>query len=52
VAGKHPQAKGFKKAELVAALERLMNSGKLRLETRRACTTREKKVIRFGSGEG
>jgi RecA-family ATPase len=52
VIARQPQAKGFKKAELVAALDRLLNSGKLSLETLRPGTTREKKVIRFGSGEG
>ena len=52
VIAKHSDAKGFKKGELVAALDRLLSSGHLSLETLRPGTTREKKVIRFGSGEG
>ena len=52
VISRQPQAKGFKKAELVAAFDRMRSSGRVRLETLRPGTTREKKVIRFGSGEG
>jgi RecA-family ATPase len=47
-----PEAKGFKKAELVAAQSRLLESGKVYLETLREGTTREKRVIRFGSAKG
>ena len=50
IIAKQPEAKGVKKAELVAALGRLLDSGRLQLGTLRAGTTREKTVIRFGFG--
>jgi hypothetical protein len=46
---KRSEAKGFRKAELAAALERLLSAGRrARIETLNAGTTREKRVIRFG----
>ena len=42
-----PEAKGIKKAELAVALGRLLDQGKLRIETLKQGTTREKKIIRF-----
>jgi hypothetical protein len=47
VIARQREAKGFKKAEFAEALSRLLESGKLCLETLRAGTTREKRVIRF-----
>jgi hypothetical protein len=41
------EAKGIKKAELVNALSRLLDQGKLRIETLKPGTTREKKIIQF-----
>jgi RecA-family ATPase len=53
VIAKQPEAKGLRKAELVAALERLLQDGsRVQLETVRGGTTREKKVLRFGLSEG
>jgi RecA-family ATPase len=52
VIAKQPEAKGIKKAELVSALNRLLDGSKLLVETLKAGTTREKKVIRFGSAGG
>jgi RecA-family ATPase len=52
IIAKQPEAKGFKKAELVAALGRLLDTGKVCLETLGEGTTREKRVIRFGSADG
>jgi RecA-family ATPase len=46
IIAKQAQATGFKKAEFVAAMERLLGLGKLRIETLNPGTTREKKVIR------
>jgi RecA-family ATPase len=43
-----PEAKGLRKSDLVASLKRLLDSGKLRFETLRPGTTREKRVIKFG----
>jgi RecA-family ATPase len=48
VIAKEPEAKGIRKAELVEALNRLLDGGRLNVEMLRAGTTREKKVIRFG----
>jgi RecA-family ATPase len=45
IIARQPEAKGIKKAELVDALDRLLEQGKLRIETRNPGTTREKKVI-------
>jgi RecA-family ATPase len=45
---KEPEAKGVKKPELVASLKRLLDSGRLRIETLRPGTSREKRVVRFG----
>ena len=42
-----PEAKGIKKAELANALSRLLDQGRLRIETLKPGTTREKKIIRF-----
>jgi RecA-family ATPase len=44
---KRPEARGIKKAELAEALGRLLDQGKLRIETVKPGTTREKKIIRF-----
>jgi glycine cleavage system regulatory protein len=41
-------AKGFKKAELVAAFDRLLDQHKVEIETVKPGTSREKRVIRFG----
>jgi RecA-family ATPase len=43
---KEPEAKGMKKAELIAALNRLLDRGAVRVETMWQGTTREKKIIR------
>jgi RecA-family ATPase len=48
VIAKDAEAKGFKKAELAAAFERLLDRRKLEIETVKPGTSREKKVIRFG----
>ena len=48
VIAKDTDAKGFKKAELVAAFDRLLDQRKLEIETVKPGTSREKKVIRFG----
>jgi RecA-family ATPase len=48
VIAKEPEAKGIRKAELIEAMNRLLDAGMLNVETLRAGTTREKKVIRFG----
>jgi hypothetical protein len=47
VIAKQPEAKGIRKAELVAALGRLLPAGKIALETVREGTAHEKKVLRF-----
>jgi RecA-family ATPase len=52
VISRDPQAKGIKKAEFVAAFERLRSSSRLSVETLRQGTTREKKVIKFESAKG
>ena len=44
---KEPEARGIKKAELAHALGRLLDQGKLRIETVKPGTSREKKIIRF-----
>jgi RecA-family ATPase len=44
---KEPEARAIKKAELADALGRLLDQGKLRIETVKPGTTREKKIIRF-----
>jgi hypothetical protein len=44
---KQPEVKGIKKAELADALDRLLDKGRLRVETVKPGTTREKKIIRF-----
>jgi RecA-family ATPase len=43
-----PEAKGFKKADFVASLKRQLDAGKLRVDTLKPGTVREKRVIRFG----
>jgi hypothetical protein len=48
VIAKDPDAKGFKKAELAAAFDRLLDQRRLEIETVKPGTSREKKVIRFG----
>jgi RecA-family ATPase len=54
VIAKEAEAKGMKKSALIAALNRLLDAGKLAVETLRTGTTREKRVIRFSqtSAEG
>jgi RecA-family ATPase len=47
VIGKQPEAKGLKKAELVAALGRLLDQRRLGIDTLRPGSTKEKRVIRF-----
>jgi RecA-family ATPase len=47
VIAKQNEAKRIKKAELVAAMERLLTAGKLEIETVKPGTTRERKVIKF-----
>jgi hypothetical protein len=47
-----PEAKGIKKAEFVAALDRLLDAGKVCIETIKPGTSREKKVIRVKLSEG
>jgi RecA-family ATPase len=44
---KEPEAKGVKKSELVASMKRQLDSGRLRVETLRPGTSREKRVVRF-----
>jgi RecA-family ATPase len=51
VIAKQPEAKGFKKAEMVTAFGRLLDAGKVQLETLRPGTTRERRVVRFGGHE-
>jgi RecA-family ATPase len=46
IIARQSEAKAIKKAELVAALDRLLEQGRLRIETLNPGTTREKKVIR------
>jgi hypothetical protein len=49
---KQPEAKGVRKAEFVAPMDRLLERDKIRIETLRAGTTQQKKVIRIvGSGK-
>jgi RecA-family ATPase len=48
IIAKQPEARGIKKSELAAALERLLERRTIEIETARAGTSREKKVIRFG----
>jgi RecA-family ATPase len=48
IIAKQPEAKGIRKVELATALERLLTEGPLALETLRAGSTREKKIIKFG----
>jgi hypothetical protein len=48
VIAEEPESKGIRKAELIEALNRLLDASRLNIETLRAGTTREKKVIRFG----
>ncbi len=43
---KQPEAKGIRKSEFVAALDRLLDQGKVRIETLRPGSSREKKIIR------
>jgi RecA-family ATPase len=47
IIGKQPEAKGIKKAEMVAAMNALLESGRAKIEILRAGTAREKKVIKF-----
>jgi len=44
---KQPESRGMKKTELANALDRLLDQGKLRIETVKPGTAREKKIIRF-----
>jgi RecA-family ATPase len=46
IVARQPEAKAIRKAELVDALDRLLEQGKFRIETLNAGTAREKKVIR------
>jgi RecA-family ATPase len=49
VIAKQPEAKGIRKAELAAAMERLLQHGtQIGLETIGVGSTREKKVVKFG----
>ncbi len=47
VVAKQPEAKGIKKTELVAALERLIDRGRVSVEVLKAGTARQKSVVRF-----
>jgi hypothetical protein len=47
-----PEAQGIKKAEFVAALDRLLDAGKVHIETVKPGTSREKKVIKVKLSEG
>jgi RecA-family ATPase len=47
-----PEAKGIKKAEFVAALDRLLDAGKVHIATVKPGTSREKKVIKVKLSEG
>ena len=49
---KQPEAKGIKKPELIAAMDRLFESKKIWIETVRPGTSREKTLLRFGSSGG
>jgi RecA-family ATPase len=49
VIAKQPEANGMKKAEFVAALDRLLDRGRVNIETLRPGSTREKKVIRVSA---
>jgi hypothetical protein len=44
---KQPEAKGVRKTEFVAAMDRLLERDKIRIETLLAGTTHQKKVIRI-----
>jgi RecA-family ATPase len=48
IIAKQPEAKGIKKAELVAAFDRLLDKKRLYVETLKPGTVRQKSVIRFG----
>ena len=48
---KQPEAKGIKKAELIAALDRLLERRRLHVETLKPGTVRQKSVLRFWSSE-
>ena len=47
VIAKQPEAVGIKKVELIAALNRLLEQGRVRVERLKQGTVREKGVIRF-----
>jgi len=46
---KQPEAKGYRKAEFVAALDRLLDRGRVRIETLRPGTSRERRIIKIES---
>ena len=48
IIARQPEAKGIRKAEFVAALGRLIDRGRVHVDTLRPGTTREKKIIRVG----
>ncbi|HZC57325.1 MAG TPA: AAA family ATPase [Xanthobacteraceae bacterium] len=48
IIAKQPEARGLRKAELAAALDRLLDQGKASVEVIKPGTSREKRVIRFG----
>jgi RecA-family ATPase len=52
VIAKQPEANGMKKAEFVAALDRLLDQGRARIEILRAGSSREKKVIKVATEGG
>ena len=45
---RQPETKGIRKAEFVAAMDRLLDCGRVHVDTLRPGTTREKKIIRVG----
>jgi RecA-family ATPase len=50
IVSRQPEAKGLKKSEFVAALDRLLDQRKVRVATLRAGSSREKKIIKVGLG--
>jgi RecA-family ATPase len=51
VISKQPEAKGIRRAEFVTALDRLLERGRVRIETLRPGSAREKRIIKVGVGE-
>ena len=48
IIARQPEAKGIRKTEFVTAMERLIDRGRVHVDTLRPGRTREKKIIRVG----